>query len=89
MSLWTGVKQLIESPSGVFSLIALFVIALVSWKQPTVGGVALAAFAGAVPAILAFCEHKETLAQMAQSVAPPQSSVTVTMGGDPPTPGSV
>ena len=46
--------------------------------MPAVGGVAFAAFVAVVPAILAFCENRETLAGMQQPVAPPPPVVTTT-----------
>jgi len=66
-SILMGISLLFQSPSGVFGLLTLLAITLVSWIQPTIGGMALAAFAAAVPAILAWVEHKETLLQMTQS----------------------
>jgi uncharacterized membrane protein len=63
-----GIKELLASPSGAFSLLVLLAISVVSLKQPTIGGVALAAFAGVVPACLGYFEHKE---QMSQYVPPP------------------
>ena len=65
-----GLDGLIQSPSGVFGLLTLAAITFVTLKQPTVGGVAFAAFVSVVPGILAFCEHRETLAGISQ-VAPP------------------
>lgn len=63
-----GIIQLLQSPSGVFGLLALAAITIVTWHQPSVGGTAFAAFVGIVPAILAWVEHKETMAQL----VPPQ-----------------
>jgi hypothetical protein len=79
-----GINGLIQSPSGVFGLLTLAAITLVTLKQPTVGGVAFAAFVGIVPAILAFCEHKETLAGICQ-VAPPAYLAPPTITIMPPT----
>jgi len=57
-----GFCQLLQSPSGVFGLLTLFAITIVTLKQPTVGGTAFAAFVAVVPAILSWTEHKETMA---------------------------
>lgn len=70
----TGLAQLIESPSGIFSLISLAVIAAVTWHQPSIGSGAFIAFFGIVPAALGYFEHKETLAQMGMSVPSPAES---------------
>jgi hypothetical protein len=63
-----GIKELIASPSGTFSLLTLLAISIVSWKQPAIGGAALAALATVVPAILAVIEHRESVAQAFQSL---------------------
>jgi len=65
-----GLSGLIQSSSGVFGLLTLAAITLVTLKRPTVGGVAFAAFVGVVPAILTIAEHRETLVGISQ-VAPP------------------
>lgn len=65
----TGIAQLLESPSGVFALLTLFAITLVTLKQPSVGGSAFAAFVAVVPTILTWVEHKETILQMSQSAS--------------------
>lgn len=59
-----GIYLILQSLSGTFALITLLVIAAVTWHSPTVGGVALAAFTSIVPAILAYAEHKECLANL-------------------------
>lgn len=59
-----GCYELLKSPSGVFGLLTLFAITFVTLKQPTVGGVAFAAFVSIVPAILTWVEHKETMVQL-------------------------
>jgi hypothetical protein len=74
MKLLKGCIELIESPSGVFSLLCLLVIAFVTLKQPAVGGAALAAFCAAVPAILSWTENRETMVQL-QSQQPPSPSI--------------
>jgi hypothetical protein len=84
-----GINALIQSPSGVFGLLTLAAITVVTWFQPTVGGTAFAAFVAVVPAILTFAEHRETLAgicQVATSPPPPldQTTVTVTTADLPP-----
>ena len=83
-----GINALIQSPSGVFGLLTLAAITVVTWFQPTVGGTAFAAFVAVVPAILTFAEHRETLAgicQVAPAPAPPdQTTVTVTTADLPP-----
>jgi hypothetical protein len=84
-----GINGLLQSPSGVFGLLTLVAITTVTLIQPTVGGVAFAAFVGVVPAILAFCEHKETLAGICQVVPPappppPPDPVTVVVEPPPP-----
>jgi hypothetical protein len=66
MKLLKGCIELIESPSGVFSLISLAVIAVVTWHAPSIGSGAFMAFFGIVPAALGYFEHKETMVQMQQ-----------------------
>jgi hypothetical protein len=66
-----GACQLLQSPSGVFGLLTLGAITLVTIKQPSVGGTAFAAFVAVVPAILAFCEHREAMAGIASPPPPP------------------
>lgn len=76
-----GVNGLVQSPSGVFGLLTLAAITVVTLKQPTVGGIAFAAFVGVVPAILAICEHRETLVGISP-IAPvvPQTPTNTTIG---------
>ena len=57
-----GTCQLLQSPSGVFGLLTLLAITLVTFKQPAVGGTAFAAFCAIIPAALGFFEHRETMA---------------------------
>lgn len=88
-----GINGLLQSPSGIFGLLTLVAITVVTLLQPTVGGVAFAAFVGVVPAILTIAEHRETLAGIPQ-VAPPAPpppppvpvvvSAPVMMGNFPP-----
>lgn len=65
-----GTCQLLQSPSGVFGLLTLLAITLVTIKQPTVGGTAFAAFVTIVPAILSWTEHRETMAGVISPPAP-------------------
>ena len=57
----SGLIQILESLSGTFSLITLVVIAIVTIHDPSIGGGALIAFAGIIPAVLAIAEHRETM----------------------------
>jgi hypothetical protein len=66
-----GTFQLLQSPSGVFGLLTLFAITLVTIKQPSVGGTAFVAFCAIIPAALGFFEHKEQMLQIQQSVLVP------------------
>jgi hypothetical protein len=59
-----GISQLLDSPSGTFSLICLAAISIVTWHSPAIGAGAFVAFFGVVPPALGYFEHKETLAQM-------------------------
>lgn len=81
-----GIIQLLQSPSGVFGILTLGAITVVTWHQPSVGGAAFAAFVGIVPAILAFCEHKETMAQMTQLSPPLPPPVPALLPSIPPPP---
>jgi hypothetical protein len=65
MKIFNGISELLASPSGLFSLLCLGVLAIVSYHQAGFSA-AWVAFFGIVPAVLAYVEHKETLAQMAQ-----------------------
>jgi hypothetical protein len=88
-SILTGVSQLLQSPSGLFALLALAAITFVTYKQPTVGGTAFAAFVAVVPAILSWAEHKETVLQMNQYPVPLPVNVPVlapSVPTDPPPP---
>jgi hypothetical protein len=66
MKLFSGIAQLIESPSSCFALLTLFIVSFVSWKQPSLGSGALIAFCSIVPALLCVAENRETLQQMKQ-----------------------
>jgi hypothetical protein len=87
-----GVNGLIQSPSGVFGLLTLGAITFVTLKQPSVGGVAFAAFVSVVPAILSWTEHKETMSGIPQVAPPsppppdppPSDPVTVVVEPQPP-----
>jgi hypothetical protein len=57
-----GLRELFQSLSGTFAFITLCVIAVVTWHVPSIGGAALVAFCGIVPAVLAIAEHREQLA---------------------------
>jgi hypothetical protein len=66
----SGFYDLLQSGSGVFALLTLLAITFVTWKQPTVGGVAFAAFASIIPAVLAIAENRETMLSMNQPPLP-------------------
>jgi hypothetical protein len=77
----SGFYDILQSLSGTFALIALAVIAVVTWHSPTVGGVALASFATVIPAILAYAENKETMQQAALQAQQALSQPTVIQSG--------
>ena len=58
------VYLLCRSPSGIFSLICLAVMTILTIHVPGFGYAPWVAFFGIVPAILCYAEHKETLANM-------------------------
>lgn len=68
-SLWHGMAELLRSPSGVFALLSLMAISIVTWKQPTVGGGAFIAFFPIVCALLTLAEHRETMQITAAGLA--------------------
>lgn len=70
VSLWHGLAELLRSPSGLFALLSLMAVTIVTFKQPAVGGVAFAAFFPVVVSMLAWTEHKEALKQMDQPAPP-------------------
>ena len=67
----SGLKQITESLSATFAFITLLAIFILTWHVPSIGGAALVAFCSIVPAILAYAEHKETLAAINQPQLPP------------------
>ena len=68
-----GIVELLNSPSGVFSLICLAAISVITYHIPTMGSAAFCAFFAVVPAVLAMVEHREQMAQLnlVQSQASP------------------
>lgn len=64
MKILEGISQLLQSPSGIFSLLSLAALSVVSWHSPTVGTMAFPAFFAIVPATLAYIEHKEEMAKI-------------------------
>lgn len=70
-----GIVELLNSPSGVFSLLCLISISIITWHAPVIGVGGFVAFFGVVPAVLALVEHRETMAQMNQ----PQPSIGETV----------
>jgi len=65
--LLNGIVELLNSASGVFSLISLMAISIIAWHSPNTMSVAFVAFFGIVPAALAMAEHREQMAQINQS----------------------
>lgn len=72
MNILSGISQLLQSPSGVFSLLSLVAISLVTWHAPAIGAGAFVAFFSIVPTALGIFEHREQMAQIAQ-----QTNVTI------------
>lgn len=74
MNIFTGLYRLITSPSGVFSLLSLAILTVLSWKLgiawATAAGMAWAAFFAIIPASLGYFEHKERLVQWQQPTNP-------------------
>jgi hypothetical protein len=68
VSLWHGWAELLRSPSGVFALISLIAVSIVTWHSPSVGGIAFAAFFPVVVSLLAWCEHKEQMQRDASEI---------------------
>ena len=58
-NIFTGLFLLVSSPSGLFSLITLVFLTIVSLKLKSI--VAFAGFCTVIPAILAHTESNETL----------------------------
>lgn len=75
MSIFNGIYQLITSPSGFFALLSLAVLTVLSWHLGvawvTAAATAWSAFFAIIPAALGYFEHKETMAQIQQSVPVP------------------
>lgn len=83
MNIFTGIYQLITSPSGFFALLCLVVLSVLSWHLGvawvTAAATAWSAFFAIIPAALGYFEHKETLMQMQQQASQPVPVVTVPM----------
>jgi hypothetical protein len=77
ISLWHGCAELLRSPSGVFSLLTLVAISVVTWHSPSVGGAAFVGFCSIIPALLGWTEHKEQLASMIQIQPAPDQPIVV------------
>jgi hypothetical protein len=75
MKILNGLRELIISPSGVFSLLCLMVLTVLAWKVPGLGSGPFIAFFGVVPALLAYCEHKEQL--QVNAIAATAAAVTI------------
>lgn len=80
MNIFTGIYQLITSPSGIFALLCLIVLSTLSWHLGiawvTAAAAAWSAFFAIIPAALGYFEHKETLAQMNVAVQQPQTIIS-------------
>jgi hypothetical protein len=88
MNFFTGIYQLITSPSGFFALLCLAVLSILSWHLGTAWVMAAAtawsAFFAIIPAALGYFEHKEQLAQMnidlqQNNISPPSPVTTVSL----------
>jgi hypothetical protein len=92
MNIFNGLGELITSPSGIFSLISLVVLSVLTWHFPAyMGGAPWCAFFGIIPAALGYFEHKETLAQMSlsqQTPPPPPLPSCDPTAAIPPAPGA-
>jgi hypothetical protein len=92
MNIFNGLGELITSPSGIFSLISLVVLSVLTWHFPAyMGGAPWCAFFGIIPAALGYFEHKETLAQMSlsqQTPPPPLAPLCDPAATIPPAPGA-
>jgi hypothetical protein len=66
MKILTGLYELITSPSGLFAIMCLIALSIVTWH---VAGLAIAwtGFFAVVPGILAICEHREQMATLNSS----------------------
>jgi hypothetical protein len=69
MKIFSGLYDLVTNPVSLYALITLAIVGVVSWHTNSV--MALAALATATPAMLVYCNHKISLAQMAQDASPP------------------
>jgi hypothetical protein len=85
MNIFNGLKELVTSPSGIFSLICLSVLTFLTIKFPSaMGGAPWVAFFGIIPAALGYFEHAETMLAAQQNPpspflpAPPVFVVPVT-----------
>ena len=61
MLLLQGMRDILSSLSGTFSLITLLAIGIITYHSPAIGGGALIAFCSIVPAVLAIAEHREAM----------------------------
>jgi len=77
MNILTGLNQLITSPSGLFSLISLAVITIVTWHVPEIGAGAFMAFFAITPSLLIYAEHKEQM--QTNQILPPINTVVTTI----------
>jgi hypothetical protein len=72
MNIFNGIYQLITSPSGIFSLISLAVLTVLSWHLGvawvTAAAAAWAAFFAIIPAALGYFEHREQLYQWQNNI---------------------
>jgi hypothetical protein len=75
MKIFTGIYELITSPSGFFALLSLAVLSVLSWHLGvawvTAAAAAWSAFFAIIPAALGYFEHKETMFQLQQPPPPP------------------
>ena len=67
MNILSGIIGIITDPPSLFAFITLLVTAGITVHNPAAWP-ALAAFCGVVPPILGFCQHRITIAQLAQNV---------------------
>lgn len=69
MKILKGIVGILENPATTFSLITLICISVITYHIPSIGGMALATFATVLPAVIAYTDHKQNLANMAISNA--------------------
>ncbi len=67
-----GIVELLNSPSGAFSLLCLIAISIITGRSPIIGVGGFVAFFAVVPAVLALVEHREQMVQLNQ---PPESII--------------